>query len=51
MKPYYSEKLREFVKKFSKKGAIVITKKQGGLKKFPEGTIKMIPAWKWLLEN
>jgi uncharacterized protein len=43
--------LREFMKKFSKKEAVLITKNEEEVMNFEEGAIKLIPAWKWLLEN
>jgi predicted AAA+ superfamily ATPase len=43
--------LREFMKKFSKREALLITKNEENLVKFEEGTIRLISAWKWLLEN
>ena len=42
--------LREFMRKFSRREAYLITKKDEGEAKFDEGIIKMIPAWKWLLK-
>jgi len=42
--------LREFMRKFSRREAYLITKKDEGEVKFDEGIIKMIPAWKWLLK-
>lgn len=43
--------LREFMRKFSKKEALMITKNEEGSRKFQEGTVKLVPAWKWILEN
>ena len=42
--------LREFMKKFDKKNGIMITKYEEKQIKSEEGTIMLIPAWKWLLE-
>ncbi len=43
--------LREFMKKFSKKEGIMITKKEEKQVMFEEGTINLIPVWKWLLDK
>ena len=53
----YQEKIRsedfkpllEFMRKFNKKEGIIISKNEEGEKKFVEGKIKLIPAWKWML--
>ena len=37
------------MRKFKKKDAILITKNEEKKLKFEEGTIKLIPIWKWLL--
>ncbi|MEK6893716.1 MAG: ATP-binding protein [Nanoarchaeota archaeon] len=42
--------LREFMKKFDRKKGVIITKHEERKIKFEEGTIVLIPAWKWLLE-
>ncbi|MBS3074042.1 ATP-binding protein [Candidatus Pacearchaeota archaeon] len=42
--------LKEFMRKFGRKEAYLITKKDEGKLKVDEGIIKMIPAWKWLLK-
>ena len=42
--------IREFMKKFNKKEGLIITKKEEKEIKFEEGTIKLVPIWKWLLE-
>ena len=39
-----------FMKKFDKKEGILITKKDEREVKIEEGTIRLIPAWKWLLD-
>src|SRR3989338_545002 len=41
--------LKDFMRKFSKKEGILITKKQEKEITFDEGTIKLIPVWKWML--
>jgi len=41
--------IREFMKKFNKKEGLMLTKKEEKEVKFEEGTIKLIPFWKWLL--
>ncbi len=41
--------IREFMKKFNKKEGLMLTKKEEKEIKFGEGTIKLIPFWKWLL--
>jgi uncharacterized protein len=41
--------LKEFMRKFKKEDAILITKNEEKELKFEEGTIKLIPIWKWLL--
>src|SRR3989338_1174978 len=43
--------LKEFMRKFGRKEAYLITKKDEGKLKVDEGIIKMIPAWKWLLKQ
>ncbi len=43
--------IKEFMKKFSKKQGIIITKSEEKSVKLQEGTIKLIPAWKWLLSK
>ena len=55
----YQEKIRpedfkpllEFMRKFKKKEGIIISKHEEGKKTFAEGRIKLIPAWKWMLQN
>src|SRR3989344_869857 len=42
--------LRNFMKKFGIKKGILITKKEERILKLEEGTIKFIPAWKFLLD-
>lgn len=42
--------IREFMKKFSVKEGIIITKKDEKIINFAEGRIRLIPLWKWLLE-
>ncbi len=42
--------IREFMRKFNKKEGLMLTKKEEKEIKFEEGTIKLIPFWKWLLE-
>lgn len=54
----YQEKIRsedykpllEFMRKFNKKEGMIISKNEEGEKKFTEGRIKLIPAWKWMLQ-
>lgn len=41
--------LREFMKRFSVKNAVLVTKDTEGNAKFPEGEIELIPAWKFVL--
>lgn len=41
--------LKEFMRKFNQKHALLITKKDEKEIKTEEGVIKLIPAWKWLL--
>jgi len=41
--------IREFMRKFNKREGLMITKNEEKEVKFEEGTIKLIPAWKWLL--
>lgn len=41
--------LIEFMKKFNKKEGIIITKNDERKVKLEEGTIQLIPAWKWLI--
>ena len=43
--------IREFMKKFSIKYGIMITKKDETIMNFEEGKIKLIPAWKWMLKK
>ncbi len=43
--------IREFMKKFNKKKGLMLTKNKEKEIKFEEGIIKLIPVWKWLLEN
>jgi hypothetical protein len=43
--------LREFMKRFNKKEGMMLTKKEEKEIKFEEGTIKLVPVWKWLLEK
>ena len=42
--------IREFMKKFNKKESLMLTKNQEKEIKLKEGTIKLIPVWKWLLK-
>lgn len=42
--------IKEFMKKFNKKNGLMLTKNEEKEIKFEEGTIKLIPVWKWLLE-
>ncbi len=51
IKDEYFKPLKEFMKKFRKKEGVIITKNQEKEVKFEEGTIKLIPMWKWLLEK
>lgn len=41
--------LRKFLKVSSLKQGIILTKTLSGEKRFPEGQIKIIPAWQWLM--
>jgi len=43
--------IKEFMNKFDKKKGLMLTKNEEKEIKFKEGTIKLIPFWKWLLEN
>jgi len=43
--------LKDFMRKFNKKEAIMVTKKEERSINFDEGKIKLIPVWKWLLEK
>lgn len=43
--------LREFMRKFSKKEGILITKNDEKEINVEEGKIKLIPAWKWMLQD
>ena len=43
--------LREFMKKFNKKEGMMLTKKEEKEIKFEEGTIKLVPVWKWILKK
>ncbi|MBI2499174.1 ATP-binding protein [Candidatus Woesearchaeota archaeon] len=43
--------IKEFMKKFNKKEGIMITKNEEREIKFEKGIIKLIPVWKWLLEE
>lgn len=55
----YQEKIRsedykpllEFMRKFHEKEGIIISKHEEGEKKFAEGRIKLIPAWRWMLRD
>ena len=38
------------MKKFNKKDGMILTKNEEREIKFEEGTIKLFPVWKWLLE-
>lgn len=42
--------MRKFLDVSKTKQGIVLTKNLNGLKKFPEGRIKIVPVWKWLLK-
>ncbi len=41
--------LKEFMKKFKVKRGIIITKNEGGKIEFDEGSVELIPLWRWLL--
>ena len=41
--------IREFMKKFNKKEGLMVTMNEEREIKLEEGTIKLIPVWKWLL--
>ncbi len=41
--------LREFMRKFGRKEGILITKNEDKKVRVEEGTIRLIPAWKWLM--
>ncbi len=43
--------LREFMKKFTVKKGILITKHEEREVQVEEGTIMLIPAWKWMLQD
>ena len=43
--------MREFMKKFNTKEGLMLTKNEEKEIKFEEGTIRLIPVWKWLLEE
>ncbi|MEK6936307.1 MAG: ATP-binding protein [Nanoarchaeota archaeon] len=43
--------IREFMRKFNKKKGLMLTKKEEKEIKFEEGIIKLIPVWKWMLED
>ena len=43
------KRIREFMKKFSKKEGLMITKNEKREIKFEEGVIKLIPILEWLL--
>jgi len=43
--------IKEFMRKFSKKNGLILTKNEEKEIKFEEGIIKLIPVWKWLLEE
>ncbi|MDP3027634.1 MAG: ATP-binding protein [Nanoarchaeota archaeon] len=43
--------IKEFMKKFNKKEGLMLTKNEEKEIKFEEGIIKLVPVWKWLLEN
>lgn len=42
--------IKEFMKKFKEKEGLILTKNEEKEIKFEEGTIKLIPVWKWLLQ-
>ena len=43
--------LKEFMRKFSSKKGVILTKDKEGLIKVSEGRITQIPVWKWLLKS
>ena len=43
--------IKEFMKKFNKKESLMLTKNEEKEIRFAEGTIKLIPVWKWLLKE
>jgi uncharacterized protein len=43
--------LRSFMKAFNCKNSILVTKKEEGEEVFEEGKVKLVPAWKFALEN
>ncbi|MFH0817664.1 MAG: hypothetical protein V1909_03450, partial [Candidatus Micrarchaeota archaeon] len=43
--------LREFMKKFRQNSGIMVTKKDERTVKNPEGNVRLVPAWKFLLEG
>ncbi len=43
--------LREFMRKFGRKSALLVTKKDEQKLDVPEGEIQLLPAWKFLLER
>ncbi|MGV8152225.1 MAG: ATP-binding protein [Candidatus Nanoarchaeia archaeon] len=42
--------IKEFMKKFNKKESLILTKNEEKEIQFEEGTIRLMPVWKWLLE-
>jgi len=49
IKPEDFKTIKEFMKKFNKKESLMLTKNEEKEIKFEEGTIRLIPFWKWLL--
>ncbi len=43
--------LREFMRKFNLSKGIMVTKKEEGERRFEEGKVEMIPAWKFLIQK
>ncbi|MBS3138428.1 ATP-binding protein [Candidatus Woesearchaeota archaeon] len=43
--------VREFMKKFSVKQGLILTKMQAGTRTVPEGLITLIPVWRFVLER
>lgn len=43
--------LLEFMRKFHEKEGILVSKNEEGERRFAEGRIKIIPAWKWMLQR
>lgn len=42
--------VRKFLKEFKQRQAVILTKNLKQMKTFPEGTVKIMPAWEWVLK-